>query len=99
METAYQTCNERSAVRGRFLEPAGRPAYHVVVRRFSSLLADARENQLKGKRNPLWLKPSGLFHLRVADLRPLAGDSEMQLKRQTSNGARPGAGALVGLPI
>jgi hypothetical protein len=55
------------------LERAAQEAYHVLVRRFSSLLADARQNQLKGKRNPLWLMPSGLFHLRVADLPTTCG--------------------------
>jgi hypothetical protein len=81
------------------LESVVRLAYRLYVRRSGSLLADAREIQLKGKRNPFWLKPSGLFHLRVADLRPLAGDSEVPLKRQNLNGARPGTGALAGLPI
>jgi hypothetical protein len=81
------------------IERALPPAYHVIVRRFSSLLADARENQLKGKRNPLWLSRAGCFICASPIYGPLAGDSEMPLKRQNLNGARPGAGAFAGLPL
>ena len=81
------------------IECVSRSAYDLFVRRFSSLLADAREDQLKGKRKPLWLIRAGCFICASPIYRPLAGDSEVPLKRQTPNGARPGAGAHAGLSL
>ena len=84
------------------LEAGPSRAYNMYVRRFNSLLADARKGQLKGKCNPLWPSRAGFAFVgqfMSPIYRPLAGDSQVQLKRQIPRVARPGGGAFAGLPI
>jgi hypothetical protein len=94
------SCMRVDPWRHAMIEGASPPAYHVVVRRFSSLLADARENQLKGKRNPLWLNAERVVSFarrRFTD--HLRATQQMPLKRQNRNGVRPGAGILRDPPL